>query len=232
MAKLSDLVQVVANVTGEAPASVAVIARSLREAGLIATGGRGRSAARMTSHDLASLLLAVSSLGDNTKAGDTVTAVSQLSLESRAQNPAGLNLTDEHRQALGVTAEQSLLECLAIQIDRYSIESGSFSAGPDMLIGRILPDPASFSFRGSTLPKSIGIAVGRSFDDWYASVRMQLVGGDSITLRFSSSRQSDQPASPTNGRKKLSRNWLIELPPEIVHQAALCLRDQVSAKVA
>src|SRR5215472_8031770 len=59
MAKLSDLVEVVSSVEGVDPATVNLIAREVREAGLIKTGGRGTSAARMDFGDAAALLIAV-----------------------------------------------------------------------------------------------------------------------------------------------------------------------------
>lgn len=59
MATLSELVQTVAEVEGIDPATVGLIARHLREGGLIASGGRGLSAARMTVTDAANLLIGV-----------------------------------------------------------------------------------------------------------------------------------------------------------------------------
>lgn len=59
MALLSDLVKIVAAVEGLEEVSVGIFARHAREAGLITQGGRGRSAAKMTTRDAANLLLAV-----------------------------------------------------------------------------------------------------------------------------------------------------------------------------
>jgi len=59
MATLSKLVETVAQVEGMDPATVALFARTVREAGLIRTGGRGLSAAKMTVADAANLLIAV-----------------------------------------------------------------------------------------------------------------------------------------------------------------------------
>jgi hypothetical protein len=217
MARLSDLVQIVADATGETTASVTVIARSLREAGLIATGGRGRSAARMTSRDLASLLLAVSSLGDNTKAGETVSFVSQFFLETEVVADDGnfcFSLNDDYCQALGVKAEQSLHGCLATQIDRYSINPESPNPAPPQ------PDLSPFSFNGSTLPRSIEIGLGQGEDGWEASIKMQLCGGDDFTLLFSPDGQSRWDQIKVPGRR-----WFIRLGPEVTHRAVLCLRD-------
>lgn len=59
MALLSDLVRIVAAVEGIDEVSVGIFARAAREAGHIAQGGRGRSAAKMTARDAANLLIAV-----------------------------------------------------------------------------------------------------------------------------------------------------------------------------
>lgn len=59
MATLSELVEVIAEVEGLDPATVNLIAREVREAGHIKTGGRGTSAARMDFADAAALLIAV-----------------------------------------------------------------------------------------------------------------------------------------------------------------------------
>jgi hypothetical protein len=62
MAVLSELVNTVAKVTGVDRASVTLIARYAREAGLIAMSGRGSSAATMGLTDAANLLIAVNTV--------------------------------------------------------------------------------------------------------------------------------------------------------------------------
>lgn len=59
MAALSELVQTIAAVEGIDAERVGAIARAVREAGLIATHGRGPSAAQMMEKDAANLLIAV-----------------------------------------------------------------------------------------------------------------------------------------------------------------------------
>jgi hypothetical protein len=59
MALLSELVKIVAAVEGLDEVSVGIFARAAREAGYIAQGGRGRSAAKMSVRDAANLLIAV-----------------------------------------------------------------------------------------------------------------------------------------------------------------------------
>jgi hypothetical protein len=59
MATLSQLVETIAEVEGMDAATVSLIARNVREAGLIRTTGRGLSAAKMTVADAVNLLIAV-----------------------------------------------------------------------------------------------------------------------------------------------------------------------------
>jgi hypothetical protein len=74
MATLTELVETIADVEGIEPSSVNLIARYVREAGLIATGGRGPSAARMGLTDAANLLIAVNATTTATDAAKTVSA--------------------------------------------------------------------------------------------------------------------------------------------------------------
>jgi hypothetical protein len=59
LATLEELVVTIANVEGLGTDRVRAIARAVREAGLIATGGRGNWAAKMSERDAANLLIAV-----------------------------------------------------------------------------------------------------------------------------------------------------------------------------
>jgi hypothetical protein len=59
MATLSELVETIARVEGLDSSAVNLVARYVREAGLITTGGRGSSAATMFVTDAANLLIAV-----------------------------------------------------------------------------------------------------------------------------------------------------------------------------
>jgi hypothetical protein len=73
MATLSQLVDTIADVEGIDPATAKLVARYIREAGLITTGGRGLSAAPMDFHDAANLLIGMNAA---TKAADAARIVS------------------------------------------------------------------------------------------------------------------------------------------------------------
>lgn len=72
MAKLSQLVPVVAQALGVPEPTVALYARTLRDAGMISTGGRGPGGAEMTNADAANLLIAVVGSDAIKNAPDTV----------------------------------------------------------------------------------------------------------------------------------------------------------------
>lgn len=72
MAILSDLVETIARVEGTDAATVGLIARYLREAGLIATHGRGPSAAKMRLTDASNLLIGVNATSGATNAARIV----------------------------------------------------------------------------------------------------------------------------------------------------------------
>src|SRR5882672_505407 len=78
MATLSTVVSAVANVEGLDPSTVELIARNIREAGHIVTGGRGLSAAQMSVRDVANLLIAVNASSIAREAADQVVTYREL----------------------------------------------------------------------------------------------------------------------------------------------------------
>jgi hypothetical protein len=89
MATLSELVDAIADVEGIDPATVTLIARYIREAGLISTGGRGPSAAAMDLADAANLLIGVNATTTAAESARTVAAYRELEArELSAKSPA------------------------------------------------------------------------------------------------------------------------------------------------
>jgi hypothetical protein len=84
MATLSELVEAVAEVEGMDPSTVALFARTVREAGLIRTGGRGLSAAQMSCVDAANLLIAVNASLSVRDAPNTVATFRVLKAKCRS----------------------------------------------------------------------------------------------------------------------------------------------------
>ena len=106
MAILSDLVEAVAEVEGIDPATVGLFARYIREAGLIATHGRGPSAAKMSLTDAANLLIGVNATNVAADAARVVKEYRRLqALEFRSLlDPR----PDDSRGALGDALEELL----------------------------------------------------------------------------------------------------------------------------
>jgi hypothetical protein len=90
MARLSDLVEAVAHAEGMDAATVALFARTVREAGLIRTGGRGLSAAKMNVSDAANLLIAVNASMSVRAAPETVRSFRELKGQYHTNSEAEL----------------------------------------------------------------------------------------------------------------------------------------------
>jgi hypothetical protein len=101
MARLEELVETVAEQEGMDPATVRLIARNVREAGLITTGGRGTSAGQMTFGDAANLLIGVNASVNAREAPETVR-------KYRRMRPACRNQSGDFGKAL-----EKLIEALA-----------------------------------------------------------------------------------------------------------------------
>ena len=157
MARLSDLTSTLAAASGVPMTAASVIARSLREAGLVSKRGRGLSAARMGNADVASLLLAFSSPVDVTKAGPTVKALGELRLEPGAS-----------RDRTGGQTLRSVLEAL---VECYSPEGA-------LILGRSSQNPVS-------PPRAISLSVTKDRHGWKAIVTVEDGGGDVMALNFS-----------------------------------------------
>jgi hypothetical protein len=87
MATLSELVEVIAEVEGIDRATVALIGRYVREAGLIVKRGRGPSAAVMGLTDAANLLIAVNATRNAAQAADAVSSFRPLACNNNERLP-------------------------------------------------------------------------------------------------------------------------------------------------
>jgi hypothetical protein len=89
MATLGALVEIIATVEGISSERVAAIARAVREAELIASYGRGPSAAQMSATDAANLLIAVNAAETARNAPDTVRRFRELRTDKKPQQQFG-----------------------------------------------------------------------------------------------------------------------------------------------
>jgi hypothetical protein len=126
MATLSELVNTIANVEGVDPAGVSLIARGVREAGLITTGGRGPSAAKMTATDAANLLIAIN-------ATTSVRAASQI-VHSYRELEANVGEQIKPKPKLGEAIEHLLEAVLNRSL-------------PGRYISSVIPEPILEEFR-------------------------------------------------------------------------------------
>ena len=89
MATLGALVELVAAAEGISRERVEAIARAVREAGLIATHGRGPSAAQMSAADAANLLIAANAAETARAAPETVRRFRALRTNNRNRHEFG-----------------------------------------------------------------------------------------------------------------------------------------------
>lgn len=189
MATLSDLTRTFANATGRPEKSLVVIARALREAGLIATGGRGRGGAQMTYVDAANFLLGVGSPGDHTKAARTVHQINTLELDEHAAFKL-LNHLDfqggpaDDLAPLGIKSGQSPTETLALLMEHYVGEAAPAQAGR---FSEVIPRPW-FTLQPDLRPSTIDLSVTHSRNGYSAQILASLVGGDEVRLNFRESK--------------------------------------------
>jgi hypothetical protein len=107
MPTLSELVQTVAIVEGMDPATVGLIARNVREAGLITTGGRGPSAGQMTLVDATNLLIAVNASDRIRDAAETVQKYGRLEAYGERSHTS-YKLLDALRELIQATCNNAL----------------------------------------------------------------------------------------------------------------------------
>lgn len=185
MATLSDLTRTFANATGRPEKSLVVIARALREAGLIATGGRGRGGAQMTYVDAANFLLGVGSPGDHTKAARTVHQINILELDAHAAFKL-LNHLDfqggpaDDLSPLGIKSGQSPAETLALLMEHYA---GDAAPALDEKFAEVIPRPW-FTLQPDLRPSEIHLSVTHGRNGYSVQVLASLVGGDEVRLDF------------------------------------------------
>lgn len=113
MASIGQLVRVVAEVSGLDESSVKLIARYVREAGFIGQQSTGGGAARMTSKDAASLLMAVNGSALAKDAASAVDGFSRLFLHTTFVH----ELSDQLRDLKEQIGNDNFSECLSQLIE-------------------------------------------------------------------------------------------------------------------
>lgn len=228
MARLSHLTSTVAAASGVPDTAARVIARSLREAGLVSKGGRGLSAARMGAADVASLLLAFASPEDVTKSGQTVKVIGDLKLEPwvpLGKRSRDFLILEDEEDRTGLSEKQTLWSVLTTLVERYSSEgrlplkAKAQTAKLEWAGLMVDSDPRETD----PTPCAITLSVTKDEFGWKAEVIVAERGGDDLVLSFSPDgvwpprrRREDNPR----------RSHTITLPPAIAHAAIRCMRDE------
>lgn len=200
MALLSQLVSVMAFVTGDPEPGLIVLARSLREAGYITTGGRGRSAAHMKERDAAALLLAATAPGDNTRAADTLGVV------------GNLRLVDRPIANLGLRPGLTMLDGLTLLFEQYA-NGEQDQACP--------PEPGAHHGR----PLEISLIIRHDRLGWSGDINAYLSSGEDVYFRFTPDGQelSPHPERPSSTAPN-SKQATIRQGAIAAHLAINCVR--------
>lgn len=242
MAKLSDLTRIVANATGEAHPGLVVLARALRQSDLIATGGRGNSAAQMTEVDAANFLLGVASPGDNTTANRTVAAVGALRLwrvgfAHLRDGTQTATILDGSEAVAGLKGGQGLSASLAQLLRSYNQDAGFdalikdpglFDIMPSFKVERAMDRPGEL-FQADMRPAAVRLSITKSLfaveanrePTWGASIEVMCSGGDLVRLTFSAEGEIFPPKLPFFTSSKMITE---RVEPSVIDAVVSCIR--------
>jgi hypothetical protein len=207
MATLTELVDTIAEVEGLDPSSVALIARYIREAGLITTGGRGPSAARMSFRDAAHLVIGVSAARATQDAAKIVSVYRKLEAYrfiSQDQPNEDLKFG-----TLGEAIKQLLAALAAGELPKIFLNDGvqdvmqlAFSRGEFHIALRFRrPDPAAFLLI-TPLPKSA------LESEEATEVLLDLYRGSGLSFSFHQPRQRGTRKKPKSKADRMEETTI------------------------
>lgn len=224
MAKLSDLVRTVADLTDVPLSSVTVVARVLREAELIKSGGRGRGGANMGSTDAAHLLLGVITLGDTTKAAEVVGGLQQATargasvrLDDTREYFTAAAAAREFPRFAGVALPKALDHTLAHLDPR---DSQTLSRLHQFHDAERDGDPNWKRSVGEQTPVSLTIRANKA-DHWELTLIIDFENGSAIELDFGLPQPTEAAA-----RKKLRMMQMRQLHAPIIDGIVRRIRDE------
>jgi hypothetical protein len=188
MATLSELVNIVARLEALDPRSVALLARYLREAGLITKRGRGLSAASMSVVDAANLLIAVNATKNVADAAKTVQTYRRLRPEQH-EPPI-----DEWSRdfTLGEAVEQLLMATGSGELPRPFL--GGNRDGDIELVEMFAGEKVAVELRFRTNTPAAFLRVARPFD-LVTSPELTTRLPAKVWLHFSSRKGRDPPGT-------------------------------------
>lgn len=220
MARLSDLVRVVADLTGVGLASTTVVARVLREQGLISTNGRGRNAAKMGSRDAASLLLGVVTLGDSTKAAEAVTELAASPLQY-----GGAAFGDNRRPVYGDDVGSILGMAEAPLGPTFTRLLTAVANRPLWPVAATKPIAQATNVRwnphnGDTTPLAVSLSARRGGADWEVGLDVELANGTQLSLTYEAPKSA--PEEPFRALTRMRQ--INSLSSTCINAVVRCLR--------
>jgi hypothetical protein len=202
MATLSELVNTIAAVEGIEPATVNLIARYVREAGLISTGGRGSSAAAMGLTDAANLLIGVNATTTATESARTVSACRGLEAWARSNRRPAMQYG-----TLGEAIEQLLYATGIGELPERFLNRGIPSNLQEAFSTGDVEIQLSFRRSGSRLSAILRIAplpgsAPATADGWQLGAE----SGHSILFAFNAPRSRGPPEK----KKDMTADRIVE----------------------
>ena len=219
MALISHLVEELAKSTGVAEKSITVIARWLREDGLLSQKGRGRGAAKATPMDAARLLIALMIDGKIKNAPQAVRDFGQLvlfsqqssghrqiSLEMLCGLPAGHTFEEGLAALIGIWGNEGVIRAIRRRSGRLGVPPAfAASIQDDSVTGHIILGDASYHYlhptehRLMTEPPEQGSSDPRSKEK--ATISMLLYEEwsslNEVRSRYQSGIESQRSVRPT-----------------------------------
>jgi hypothetical protein len=238
MARLTDLTRTLSHSTGVTQTSLSVIARVLREAGLVATGTRGPGA-NMGPRDLATLLLAIGVQGPHLKAADIVKEVGAQKLASAPHiNATPFDYIGDDPASLGLHLGQDLIQTLSDIIERYAVPTPmtstlyrtrlSSAPSPESALGGA--DWAATALQGLTeeivlpeedrAPSSVKVSITRRDKFYFPSITVGDANGRVSLISFSQPEEIEAASTQDIGMEVT-----VTIHPWVAHDAICCIRD-------
>lgn len=222
MAKLNDLIRAASAVTGESEAHLKVLARSLREVGMIATFGRGRHAAEMHAQDGAFLLLGLLSYGEVMRAHVQVEELvrcefkgAELAREGRTEAIQRFDIAKHFPEALSSNGPLGLITGLVARI----------SGENDLLECRVSPEGGGIL---GTLapPTALTLSTTRSKYVREMRLRVSIQGGAVLVLTYDIDLGRAYPDRDRSGARDVVVS--VRLGAECAQAIADCLVGKAS----
>lgn len=222
MAKLNDLIRAASAATGDAEAHIKVLARSLREVGMIATFGRGRHAAEMHAQDGAFLLLGLLTYGEVMRAHVQVEELvrcefkrAELARDGRTEAISRFDIAKHFPEVLSANEPLGLISGLVARL----------SGGDELLECRAPPEGGG-ALGVLARPTALTLSTTRSKYVRELRLRISIEGGAVLILTYDIDLGRTYPDRDLSGTRDVVVS--VRLGPECAQAIADCLVGKVS----